>query len=42
MTFLFTSNILTVKASKSEELIFGLEGHYCITLMNQKLPQKDS
>ena len=40
MAFWFTSNRLTVNASKSEVIIFGLKGQPYITLMNQNIPQK--
>ena len=42
MAVWFTSNRLTVNASKCEVMNFGLRGQQFITLMNQKIPQKDS
>ena len=42
MAVWFTSNRLTMKASKSEVRNFGLGGQQCITPINQKLPQKAS
>ena len=42
MAVWFTSNRLTVNASKCEVMNFGLGGQHCITLMNQKNPQKSS
>ena len=38
----FTSNRLTLNASKCEVLNFGLWGQQCVALMNQNLPQKAS
>ena len=42
MAIWFTSNWLTVNASKFEGMSFGLGGQQCIGVLNRRIPQKTS